>query len=237
MNTHSLRTFCCLGALTAFATLRCPAQTIEFQARLDSAQETTGSTSTATGLHPDRNVVRRGLFQQTYGGDEIKLLTGGAYLNVHSNVDPAGEVRGQVHVSEDPDVSRLVNLSARGFVGTGDQVLISGFVITGSDPIRVLVTARGPSLTALGVSGALADPALSLNDRTGRQIVANDNLADGFSSADLPSTGFAPADPQEAALLLVLPPGVYTTVVSGVGNTTGVALTEVFESRPGATAP
>lgn len=172
---------------------------------------------------------------QTYLGDPIKLLRGGAYLNVHSNVSPGGEIRGQVRTSDELDVARLANVAARGFVGTGDQVLINGFVITGTEPVRVLITARGPSLTALGVAGALANPALSLHDSSGRELMVNDDLATTFSAADLPGTGFAPTNASESALLVVLPPGAYSTVVWGVGNTTGVALTEVYEIRPGGT--
>ncbi|HWA85056.1 MAG TPA: CHRD domain-containing protein [Opitutus sp.] len=168
---------------------------------------------------------------QTYGGNALTLLTGGAYINVHSNVFPGGEIRGQVYASDELDVPRIVNVSTRGWVGAGDQVMIAGFVVTGKEPVRVLLTARGPSLTAQGVSGVLANPQLSLHDSTGREIVSNDDFATGFGAADLPGTGFAPTDPSEAALLLVLPPGLYTSIVSGAGGTTGVALTEVYEVR------
>jgi hypothetical protein len=173
---------------------------------------------------------------QTYLGDPIKLLTGGAYLNAHSNVYPGGEIRGQVMTSDELNVSRVVNVSARGWVGTGDQVLIGGFVITGSEPVRVLINAKGPSLTAFGVTGALANPKIALYDSAGRELVVNDDMATTFSAADLASTGFAPTNTSEAALLLVLPPGAYSTVLSGVGETTGIALTEVFEVRPAGTA-
>lgn len=173
---------------------------------------------------------------QTYLGDPIKLLTGGAYLNAHSNVYPGGEIRGQVLTSDELNVSRVVNVSARGWVGTGDQVLIGGFVITGSEPVRVLINAKGPSLTAFGVAGALANPKIALYDSAGRELVVNDDMATTFSAADLASTGFAPTNASEAALLLVLPPGAYSTVLSGVGETTGIALTEVFEVRPAGTA-
>lgn len=172
---------------------------------------------------------------QTYGGDPWKLLSGGAYINVHSNVAPGGEIRGQVYVVDEFNIGRVANVSARAAVAAGDGVLIAGFVITGNGPVRVLITARGPSLAAFGVTGALADPVLSLHDRSGREILVNDNFADAFAAADLPATGFAPTDAKESALLLVLPPGVYSTVVTGAGGGTGVALVEVYESRPNGT--
>ena len=174
---------------------------------------------------------------QTYGGDPIKLLTGGTYLNVHSNVNAPGEIRGQVWASDDLEVSRLVGLSARGHVGTGEQVLINGFVISGDEPLRVLITARGPSLAATGVTTVLNNPILSLHDSTGRRILVNDNYGTAFAAAEMPATGLAPSSANESAVLLVLPPGAYTTVVSGAEGAMGVALTEVFEVRPPASAP
>jgi len=98
-----------------------------------------------------------GTFDIPYTGDPIKLLTGGAYINFHSTAFPAGECRGQVRASDETPATRLTNISTRGFVGPGNQVLIEGLIINGPDPVRLLITAKGPSLTALGVTGALAE--------------------------------------------------------------------------------
>src|SRR6185295_8640961 len=77
--------------------------------------------------------------------DPIKLLTGGQYLNFHSNINPSGEARGQVWTSEETLSSRLINVSTRGFVSTTDS-LVAGLIINGPEPVRVIFAARGPSL-------------------------------------------------------------------------------------------
>jgi hypothetical protein len=175
-----------------------------------------------------------GSFEFPYtDGDPIKLLTGGAYLNFHSNVYPNGELRGQVTPSEELPTSRMINLSARGFVGAGTQALIGGLSLNGPEPIRVLITAKGPSLTSSGVTGALSDPVLSLFDANGRQIAAHDNtgaltIAAGSELARIPGLPF---NPNEAMLLIVLPPGNYTAVVTGSGNASGIALLEALDLR------
>jgi len=135
--------------------------------------------------------------------------------------------------------SRLTNLSTRGRVETGDNVMIGGFIIGGSTPKTVLVRAVGPSLTAFGVPGALADPVLRLF--AGQTAIAeNDDWQVPLplcsqtghtcgGSSQIAATGLAPSHPLEAAILITLTPGAYTAIVSGVGGTTGVGLVEVFE--------
>lgn len=166
-----------------------------------------------------------------YTGDPIKLLTGGAYLNFHSNVYGSGETRGQVVASDEALSSRMGVLSTRGFVGTGNQVLIAGLNIPGPEPMRVLLTAKGPTLTALGVTGALADPRLQVFDSAGRQIAENDNFGANPSVADITGLGGPPLNAAESALVIILPPGNYTAVVSGVGTATGIALVEAIDLR------
>lgn len=166
---------------------------------------------------------------RTYGGTPVLLLGNGAYVNVHSNIFPGGELRGQLLASSAATRSRLVNVSARGYVGTGDSVLIAGFVVVGSEPLRVLATGRGPVLTGFGVSGALADPVLAVHDSAGRLLALNDNTADRLLPALVTGSGFAPSQATEAASLLLLPPGAYTSVMSGAAASTGVGLAEAFE--------
>lgn len=128
---------------------------------------------------------------------------------------------------------RLINLSARTAVGTGDNIAITGFVVGGSTPMTVLIRAIGPSLTAFGVGGVLTDPKLELHDRTGAIVAAND---DWGGTAALKSTfqsvgafGLQSDGSHDAALTVTLAPGSYTAHVSGVGNTTGVGLIELYE--------
>ncbi|MEO7723871.1 MAG: hypothetical protein ABIU29_04165 [Chthoniobacterales bacterium] len=111
-------------------------------------------------------------------------------------------------------------------VGTGENVLIGGFIVTGTEPKQVIVRALGPSLP---LSGALADPILELHDSTGATIATNDNWQNASNKQAIIDAGFAPSDDNESAMLKTLDPGVYTTIVRGVGGTTGAALVEVYD--------
>jgi|DEB19_MinimDraft_3_1074340.scaffolds.fasta_scaffold02699_2 hypothetical protein len=128
---------------------------------------------------------------------------------------------------------QLVNLATRAFVGAGDNVLIPGLVISGASPRRVLVRAVGPGLSAFGVTGVLADPVLSVF-RGSNEIASNDNWqtqnnSQAVATAAVESGAFAlAAGSRDSALVLTLEPGAYTCRVSGSGNTTGVALVEVY---------
>jgi hypothetical protein len=122
---------------------------------------------------------------------------------------------------------RMANISTRGLVGTGQGQLIGGFIITGG-PKLVMIRAMGPSLAAAGVSPALANPALTLF-ADGNQLAANDDWKSNANIADIMASGIAPTNDLEAALLIRLEPGAYTTVVSGAGGTTGIGLVEVYE--------
>ena len=124
--------------------------------------------------------------------------------------------------------SRLVNLSTRMRVGTGDDVLIGGFIIQGDKQKKVLLRALGPSLGASGVAGALQDPQMTLLDSTGAVIETNNNWQDGADAADVIASGIPPSDPREAAIVARLVPGDYTVVVSGVNNTSGIGLVENY---------
>ena len=123
--------------------------------------------------------------------------------------------------------NRLANIATRGFVNTGQGQLIGGFIIRGG-PKVVLVRALGPSLIAAGVNPALADPQIRLfqNNTLLRQ---NDNWQSAANVNEITATTIPPTDPKEAAILIRLEPGNYTTVVDGADNGTGIALVEVYE--------
>ncbi len=131
----------------------------------------------------------------------------------------------------DPSASRIGNISTRGEVRADGDVLIGGFIVGGTNPTQILARALGPSLSSLGVAGALVDPTLELHNGDGTLVAANDNWQSDQASA-ITATGLAPNDPRESAILATLAPGSYTAVINGAGVATGVALVEVYDLEP-----
>ncbi len=125
-----------------------------------------------------------------------------------------------------PTATRLLNISSRGRVGTGDDVLIGGFINRGGG--RVVLRAIGPSLSAFGVASPLPDPVLTLVDTFGRVLMTNDDWR-STQEADITATGLAPSNNLESTILITLPPGSYTGIVSGKGPATGLALVEIYQ--------
>jgi hypothetical protein len=125
---------------------------------------------------------------------------------------------------------RVQNLSTRGTVSTGDNVLINGFIVTGPDPKTVVLRALGPSLTHFGLSGVLADPVLSLYNSAGTLLATNEIWEADIGATFMAQNGLAPSDPAESATLQTnLAPGSYTMVVRGNNSTQGISLAEVYE--------
>ncbi len=120
--------------------------------------------------------------------------------------------------------SKLANISTRGLVQTGNDVLIGGFIIVGQNPMTVMVRAIGPSLN---VPGPLADPTLELRNGDAALIAFNDNWRSD-QEAEIIATTIQPSNDLESALMQTLPPGNYTVVVHGVNNVTGVGLVEAY---------
>lgn len=138
--------------------------------------------------------------------------------------------------------ARLANISTRAFVQTGDNVIIGGFIVQGSTPKRIIIRAIGPELgmPPYNVAGALSDPTLELHDGTGALIASNDSwqhtIFGGIITADqvsnIRTSGHAPTDARESAIIAELPAGNYTAIVRGVNDTTGVALVEAYDLSP-----
>ncbi len=127
--------------------------------------------------------------------------------------------------------SRLTNLSTRGRIGLGDEVMIGGVIVQGAESKRVIIRAVGPSIAA-SVPGALSNPSLELYNSSGNQIAANDNWADSAQLNEITASALAPSHGNESAIVASLAPGGYTAIVRGVNNSVGVGLIEVFDLQP-----
>jgi cyclophilin family peptidyl-prolyl cis-trans isomerase len=132
---------------------------------------------------------------------------------------------------------RLVNLSTRMQVGTGDNALFAGFIMSGASPKRLVIRARGPST---GLPGPVADPVLELHDAN-TTIATNDNWGDAANQQEVSDLGFNPGSPNESVILTTVPSNTngaaYTAVMRGANNTTGLGVVEVYDldSGPGST--
>ena len=159
----------------------------------------------------------------------LMSLAPGAYTAVVSGVG-GGTGVGIVEVFEvDTPSAPLANISTRGQVLTGGDVMIGGFTIQGTTPQTVVVRARGPSLIPFGIPNALANPSLQLVRSSDQATLAtNDNWTSAANAASITATGFAPSNALESAILITLSPGAYTAIVTGVGGVTGVGIVEVF---------
>jgi hypothetical protein len=130
--------------------------------------------------------------------------------------------------------SELGNLSTRGFVSGGNNVLIAGFILggnnTGND--RIAIRGLGPSLSQFGVNPVLADPTLELHDSNGATLITNDDWAtDAVSAANLVLFNLAPSNPKESGIFTTLPPGTFTAILAGKNGGTGIGIVEVYNLK------
>jgi hypothetical protein len=173
---------------------------------------------TASGFAPD-NPLESAI---------LTTLAPGAYTAIVSGVNNlTGVAIVEVFEVDHPEIP-LANISTRGRVLTGNDVMIGGFVIQGNAPQTVVVRARGPSLVPFGITNALANPVLQLY--SGPTLIAtNDDWgSNAQAAAAITASGFAPDHPLESAILITLSPGAYTAIVTGAAGTTGVGIVEVF---------
>ncbi len=125
--------------------------------------------------------------------------------------------------------ARLINVSARNQVGTGENILIAGFTIAGTSAKQLLIRGVGPKLAAFGITGALADPQLEVYSGATR-VQSNDNWAATLANTFTAVGAFSlDAGSRDAAMLISLEPGSYTVQLSGVGGGTGEGLIEIYE--------
>jgi hypothetical protein len=175
----------------------------------------------ATGLAPQ---------DPRESGIAAVLQPGASYTAILAGKD-GGTGVGLVEVSDVNNMadSQLANISTRGFVQTGDNVMIGGFILGGSSSTRVAVRGIGPSLAQFGLSPVLADPTLELHDGNGATLVSNDNWQDDPAQAtQLMAIGLAPQDPNESGIVQSLPPGAFTAILAGKNGGTGIGLVEVY---------
>lgn len=185
-----------------------------------------------------------GAFSFAAGSADSALLSSlgeGVYTGVGSGLGGGtGLALVEVYDGDLTQGGRLMNLSTRGFVGTGAQQLIAGFVIRGGASKQVLVRAAGPTLGSVGgLSGTLHDPRLELVAESGLRLRVNDNWGDAPEASLVPGAATAvgafafPAGSADAALIANLAPGLYTVLVSGASaSDTGIALVEVYDLDP-----
>lgn len=177
----------------------------------------------ATGIPPSNN-LESAIVANLDPGSYTAILAG------KNNTTGVGLV--EVYDLDQSAGSKLANISTRGFVDTGDNVMIGGFIAgpTDTGATNVLIRAIGPSLASVGIQDALLDPTLELHDGSGATIATNDNWRD-TQQAEIEATGIPPTVDQESAILQTLAPGNYTAIVRGKNDTTGVALVEAYNLR------
>ena len=162
---------------------------------------------------------------------DITLLPGAYTAIVSGKNNTTGVGLIEVYDLSQAVPSKLANISTRAFVGTGSDIVIAGFILGGNNGNdRIIARGIGPSLTPLGVANALADPTLELRDSNGAVVLANNDWQDNPAAAgELTAAGLAPTNDLESGIAIALPPGLYTALLAGVSNGTGVGLVEVYD--------
>jgi hypothetical protein len=162
---------------------------------------------------------------------DARLVPGAYTAIVRGNGNTSGVGLVEVYDLSPTAASKLGNISTRAFVNTGDDIVIAGFILGGSsNNDRVALRGIGPSLTGLGVPNALANPTLQLRDSNGALLIANNDwLDDPAQAAELTAAGLALTNTLESGIAAALPPGLYTALLGGFNNTSGVGLVEVYD--------
>jgi hypothetical protein len=191
----------------------------------DNWRDTQESAIQATGIAPT----------DTLESAIDATLTPGAYTAiVRGNGNTSGVALVEVYDLNQTADSKMANISTRSLVGAGDNMVIAGFVLSEPQQAggleRVIVRGIGPSLTGLGIADALANPTLELRDSNGTLLVSNNDWQDNpVQAAELTDAGLAPSNPLESGIAAALPPGPFTALLSGIGNSTGIGIVEVYD--------
>ena len=156
-------------------------------------------------------------------------------ITATNGVSPAATQNFTLFVPQASAGTKLINISTRLLIMTGDNIAIGGFIITGPDSKKLLIRGLGPSLTQFNVPNALQNPTLELHNGSGSVITSNDDWKDTQQTL-IEATGFAPSDDRESAILITLQPGSYTAFEAGKNSTTGIGLMEVYDLDTAANA-
>ena len=180
----------------------------------------------ATGIAPTNNLE---------SAIDATLNPGAYTAVVRGKNNTSGIALIEVYDLSQAVLAKLANISTRAFVSTGNDIVIAGFILgnnNGND--RIVVRGIGPNLTALGVANALANPTLELRDSNGVVLVSNNDWQDNpAQAAELTAAGLAPSNSLESGIAATLPPGLYTALLAGQNNGSGVGLVEVYDRGSG----
>jgi glucose/arabinose dehydrogenase len=182
---------------------------------------------------PFRDLIKGTPYQPTDDREAVIVATvqPGAYTAILTgNGQTTGVALAEVYDIDQTVDSKLANISTRGLVQTGDNVMIGGFILGGnSADAQLAIRGIGPSLSQFGLSNVLADPTLELRDSNGTLLISNDNwMDDPVSSAQLTANGLALPDPHESGIVATLPPGAFTAILAGRNDSAGIGLVEIY---------
>jgi len=223
-----------------------PGDTVQWTWNSTGHSSTSGAPGIPSGFWDSGILSEGAVFSHTFNtvGSFLYYCTPhGACCNMVGTVMVVNASPTPTPTPSPPPTATLGNISTRSFVQTGDNVMIGGFIVRGTEPKRVIIRAIGPELTQFGVPNVLSDPTLELHGGSGALIASNDNwqttIIGGIITAnqvsEIQNSGHAPTAASESAIIAEVTPGNYTAIVRGVNNTTGVALVEVYDLNPGTT--
>jgi len=185
---------------------------------------------------PQRAQIEGTIFQPTDDRESVILATlpPANYTVILKGV---GQTTGigliEIYDNNQAADSALANISTRGFVQTGNEVMIGGFILGGNNnPTRIAVRALGPSLSAFGLANVLADPTLELHNANGTTLISNDDWqSDSTSAGQLSANNLGLSDPKESGIFTSLAPGQFTAIVAGKNGSIGIALVEIYNLK------